>query len=169
LKLPVKIDFWFPTDTTRPYMLDPQRNFEAFVASLEQAGFDIVPHSAPWSPDYIQAVTSGKAQLYLSGWLADFPDTDNFFGTLFRSYIPQLGFRNPKLFALVARADAESNLARRARLYERASRLVMELLPIVPYVHFKFAVALRRNVIGYVADPIAPVNDSFATVAFATR
>jgi hypothetical protein len=53
--------------------------------------------------------------------------------------------------------------------YERASRLVMELLPIVPYVHFKFAVALRRNVTGYVPAVFGPFNDSFATVAFASR
>jgi peptide/nickel transport system substrate-binding protein len=169
LKLPVKIDFWFPTDTTRPYMPDPKRNFEAFVASLEQAGFDVHPHGAPWTPDYVQTLTGGKAQLYLAGWFAGLPDTNDFFGTFFRTYLPQFGFRNPKLFALVARADAESNLARRARLYERASRLVMELLPIVPYVHFKFAVALRRNVTGYVPAVFGPFNDSFATVAFASR
>src|SRR6266545_2361265 len=169
LKLPVKIDFWFPTDTSRPYMPNPKRNFDAFASSLDRAGFKVVPHSATWSPDYIQTFVSGRAQLYLGGWIADFPDPENFFGTFFRTYTPQFGFRNPKLFALVARADAEPNLARRARLYERASRLVMDFLPIVPYVHFKFAVALRRNVIGFVPDAGGVVNESFATVAFASR
>lgn len=149
-------------------MLDPKRNFEAFAASLRRAGFDVVPHGAPWSPDYLKAFMSGKAQLYLGGWIADFPDPDNFFRDHFRRYLPQFGFRSPKLFALLARADAETNLARRARLYQRASRLLMELLPIVPYVHFKYAVALRRNVIGYVPDTSGPVNESFATVAFAS-
>ena len=169
LKPPVKVDFWFPTDISRPYMPDPKRNFEAFAASLGRAGFEVVPHSAPWSPDYVQTVFGGKAQLYLLGWLADFPDPDNFFGTHFRTYQPQFGFRNPKLFALLDRADAEPNLARRARLYERASRLIMEFLPMVPYVHFKYAVALRRNVIGYVPDPAGPINESFATVGFASK
>lgn len=169
LKLPVKVDFWFPTDISRPYMPDPKRNFEAFAASLGRAGFEVVPHSAPWSPDYVQAVFGGRAQLYLLGWLADFPDPDNFFGTHFRTYQPQFGFRNPKLFALLDQADAETNLARRARLYERASRFVMELLPIVPYVHFKFAVALRRNVTGFVPDTTGPINESFATVGFASK
>ncbi len=112
---------------------------------------------------------SGKAQLYLGGWLADLPDPDNFFGSHFRTYLPQFGFRNPKLFALLDRADAEPNLGRRARLYEQASRLIMKLLPIVPYVHFKYAVALRRNVIGYVTDAGGPINESFANVAFASR
>jgi peptide/nickel transport system substrate-binding protein len=166
--LPVKVDFWFPTDVSRPYMPDPRRNFGAFAASLERAGFQVVPHGASWSPDYIRTFFSGKAQLYLGGWLADIPDPDNFFGTHFARYMPQFGFRNPKLFALVQRADSEPNLARRARLYERASRLVTEFLPIVPYVHARFAVALRRNVIGYVPDPSGPLNESFASVSFAS-
>jgi peptide/nickel transport system substrate-binding protein len=66
-------------------------------------------------------------------------------------------------------ADAEPDLATRAQLYRRASRMVIELLPIVPYVHFKFGVALRRNVTGYVPDPTGPINESFSTVAFASR
>jgi peptide/nickel transport system substrate-binding protein len=169
LSLPVKVDFWYPTDVSRPYMPDPKRNFEAFAASLKRSGFEVVPHGAPWSPDYIQTVFNGKAQLYLLGWLADFQDPDNFFGPDFRKYEPSFGFRNPKLFALVARADAEPNLTRRARLYQQASRMLMELLPIVPYVHFKFAVALRRNIIGFVPDPSGPLNESFATVGFASK
>ncbi len=38
LKLPVKVDFWFPTDVSRPYMPDPKRNFESSPrASAEPA------------------------------------------------------------------------------------------------------------------------------------
>jgi peptide/nickel transport system substrate-binding protein len=165
LKPPVKVDFWYPTDVSRPYMPDPSRNFGVFAASLERAGFAVVAHSAPWT-DYIKAWYTGKAQLYLSGWNADYLDPDNFLGTLFRNYQAQFGFRNPKLFALVARADAEPNLARRARLYQHASRMVMQLVPVVPYVHYKRALALRRNVIGYVPGPAGPVLESLATVGF---
>jgi peptide/nickel transport system substrate-binding protein len=169
LKLPVKVDFWYPTDVARPYMPDPKRNFEVFAASLELAGFDVVPHGVPWSPDYIRAFVTGKAQLYLSGWQADVLDPNDFFGTLFSKYEPQLGFRNQKLFALVDRADREPNLARRARLYEQASRMVMKLLPVVPYAHFKYAVALRRNVVGWVPEPGGPITESFAIVGFASK
>jgi peptide/nickel transport system substrate-binding protein len=168
LTLPVKVDFWFPTDVTRPYMPDPKRNFGTFAASLGRAGFEVVAHSAPWSPDYVRGFVNGKMQLYLVGWNADFPDPDNFFGSHFRRYQPQFGFTNRKLFALLERADGETNLTKRARLYESASRLVMELLPIVPYVHAKFAVALRRNVTGYVPETSGPLNESFATVGFAS-
>ena len=42
LTLPVKLDFWYPTDVSRPYMPDPKRNFEAFAASLNKSGFKVV-------------------------------------------------------------------------------------------------------------------------------
>jgi peptide/nickel transport system substrate-binding protein len=42
--LPVPIDFWYPTSVSRPYMPDPQRNAEAFAASLEQSGFKVTFH-----------------------------------------------------------------------------------------------------------------------------
>jgi peptide/nickel transport system substrate-binding protein len=165
LTLPVKVDFWYPTEVHRPYMPDPRGNFGAFAAGLARAGFKVVPHSAPWYPDYITGFRDGKYQLYLAGWLADFPDPDNFF----ESVPADVRLRSQKLFALAARADAETNLARRARLYEQASRLLMKILPMVPYVNFRYAVALRKNVTGFVPDSSGPINESFATVGFASR
>ena len=41
LTLPVPVDFWYPTDVSRPYMPDPPRNFQAFAASLEKSGFKV--------------------------------------------------------------------------------------------------------------------------------
>jgi peptide/nickel transport system substrate-binding protein len=169
LTLPVKVDFWFPTDISRPYMLDPKRNFDAFALSLRRAGFDVVPHSAPWAPEYIQTFMSGKAQLFLAGWIADAPDPNDFFGTFFQHYLPSFGFRNPQLFGLLDRAASETNLTQRARLYRQASRQLMELVPIVPYSSFHFAVALRKNVTGYVPAPTGPINESFANVALASK
>ena len=42
LKLPVKVDFWYPTSVSRPYMPNPANNFQAFAADLDKAGFDVV-------------------------------------------------------------------------------------------------------------------------------
>jgi peptide/nickel transport system substrate-binding protein len=166
LTLPVKVDFWFPTDVSRPYMLDPKRNFAAFAASLRKSGFEVVPHSAPWSPDYLRTVTSGKAQLYLLGWIGDWPDPADWLGLHFGKFNPQFGFRAPRLFDLLTRAVAETDLAKRAGLYRSASRMVMELLPMVPYVYLKDHIVLRRNVVGYVPAPTDPANEPLSRVSF---
>ena len=50
------LEFWYPTGVSRPYMPEPEANFQAFKADLEAAGFKITPKSAPWRPDYNQTV-----------------------------------------------------------------------------------------------------------------
>jgi peptide/nickel transport system substrate-binding protein len=165
LSLPVKIDFWYPTNVSRPYMPDPARNFQAFQASLEKSGFNVVPHSAPWRPDYRGAVGVGKAQVFLLGWIADFADPADFLNVHFGTHTDQFGFNNASLFSLLAKADAEPNYEKRVALYQQASVQVMKFLPVVPYVWASSAVAVKSNVKGYVPGPIGPVNEPFAHVS----
>jgi peptide/nickel transport system substrate-binding protein len=164
LTLPVKIDFWYPTSVSRPYMPDPKRNFEAFAASLEKSGFKVEAHSAPWRPDYLGNVQNGKAQVFLLGWTGDFGDPANFLNVHFGSETKQFGFNNPALFSLLAKADAETDLAKRTALYQQASIQVMKFLPMVPYVHSRPALGFQKNVLGYVPSPVSL--EPFSTVYF---
>jgi peptide/nickel transport system substrate-binding protein len=166
LKLPVAVDFWYPTSVSRPYMPDPKRNAEAFGASLEKSGFKVTFHSAPWRPDYLGSVQSGKAELYLLGWTGDFGDPSNFLNVHFGAPNDQFGFNNAALFSLLTRADAEPNLAKRAALYQQASIQVMKYLPMVPYVHTKPALAFQKRVLGYIPSPVSL--EPFAPVHFGT-
>ncbi len=154
LTLPVKISFWYPTGVSRPYMPDPVKNFQAFAASLTKAGFKIVPHAAPWNPDYLGGVQDGKAQVYLYGWTGDFGDPDDFDGVFFRSMEKQWGFNNPAIFNILTKARDESNLAKRTALYKQANNMIMNFLPGVPYVHTSPALAFAKNVHGYVPSPV---------------
>jgi peptide/nickel transport system substrate-binding protein len=165
LKLPVTIDFWYPTNVSRPYMPDPSRNFQAFQQSLDQSGFNVVPHSAPWRPDYRAGVQAGNDQVFLFGWIADFADPANFLNVHFGSNTPQFGFTNNALFKLLAKADAEANYEKRVALYQLAGVQVMKFLPVIPYVWAGSAVAVDKNVKGYVPGPIGPVNEPFANVS----
>jgi peptide/nickel transport system substrate-binding protein len=155
LTLPVKIEFWYPSDVSRPYMPDPKRNFEAFSASLKKAGFQIVPKTAPWSPDYLGGVDEGKAQVYLLGWTGDYGDPDNFVGTFFQSPQKAWGFDNKKIFDALDQAETETNLDTRKVDYQKANKLIMDFLPGVPYVHTKPALAFAANVKGYVPSPVS--------------
>ena len=155
LTLPVEIEFWYPTDISRGYMPDPQRNFQAFAASLEKSGFKVVAKSAPWRPDYVSRVQAGTAgHMNLIGWTGDFGDPDNFIGSFFRTKQNQWGPINPRIHQLLNQALAETNADVRIALYKRANRLIMQTLPGVPYVHTKPALAFNKNVAGYVASPI---------------
>jgi peptide/nickel transport system substrate-binding protein len=166
--LPVKLDGWFPTDVSRPYMPDPKRNFEAFSASLEKAGFKVVPHSAPWSPDYLGRSDEGKlGNLYLLGWTGDFGDPDDFIGVFFQTPQKQWGTDTSQemkpVMDLLDQAETETDLAKRTELYKEANRQIMTILPGVPYAHNKPALAFIKSVEGYVPSPVDL--QSFATVS----
>ncbi|MFN2467804.1 MAG: ABC transporter substrate-binding protein [Gaiellaceae bacterium] len=156
VQMPLKVDFWYPTDISRPYMPDPQRNFQAFAASLNKSGFEVVPHSAPWRPDYVGRVSAGTAgALNLIGWTGDYGDADNFIGTFFRTEQGQWGFKNPAIFRLLNRGLAEPNPATRIKLYQQANRMIMRFLPGVPYVHTSPALAFHKSVVGYKPSPVS--------------
>jgi peptide/nickel transport system substrate-binding protein len=166
--LPVKLDGWFPTDVSRPYMPDPKRNFEAFAASLEKSGFKVVPHSAPWSPDYLGRSDEGKlGNLYLLGWTGDFGDPDDFIGVFFQTPQKQWGTTDNNemkpVQEILDQAETETDQAKRIELYQEANRQIMQILPGVPYAHNKPALAFIKGVEGYVPSPVDL--QSFATVS----
>jgi peptide/nickel transport system substrate-binding protein len=164
VKTPLKVDFWYPTDVSRPYMPDPKRNFEAFAASLNKSGFKVVPHSAPWSPDYLGRVDEGNAgALNLIGWTGDFGDPDNFIGTFFQQPTDQFGFENEEIFNTLNEAEVETDEGKRTALYKEANREIMKFLPGVPYVNTEPALAFNSNVKGYVPSPVSL--EQFSTVS----
>ena len=161
--LPLEVDFWYPTDVSRPYMPDPKRNFEAFAASLNEAGFKVVPHSAPWSPDYLGRVLQGKGgALNFLGQTGDYADADNFIGIFFQGEKPQWGFKNPALTKALDEAELEPDVDKRKAMYQAINRTIMDYLPGIPYAHSKSALAFTANVKGYVPSPTT--NESFAPV-----
>ena len=162
VETPLRLTFCYPTDVSRPYMPDPQRNFEAFAAHLNEAGFEIEPRSAPWSPDYLGLVDEGRCPLYLLGWTGDFGDPDNFVGTFFQTQQEAWGFENQEIFDILNEAEAETDLEAREGLYQEANRLIMDFLPGVPYVHTSPALAFTANISGYVPSPVSL--ESFASV-----
>ncbi len=164
LTLPVPIEFWYPTSVSRPYMPDPQRNAEAFAASLEQSGFKVTFRNYPWRPDYLARVQNGEAQLFLLGWTGDFGDPANFDNVHFGQFNAQFGFHNSKLFGMLSKADQETNIAKRINQYKAAEIYIMKYLPVVPYVHSRPALAFQKNVAGYIPSPVSL--ESFATVRY---
>jgi peptide/nickel transport system substrate-binding protein len=164
LTLPVKIDFWYPTDVSRPYMPDPKRNFEAFAASLNKSGFKVVPHSAPWTPDYLGRVLEGKGgALNFLGQTGDYADADNFIGIFFQGQKPQWGFNNPKLTKALDEAEVEPDVDKRESMYQEINRMIMDYLPGIPVAHSKSALAFTANIKGY--EPSPTTNESFARVS----
>jgi peptide/nickel transport system substrate-binding protein len=159
----LNLEFYYPSDVSRPYMPDPTANFQAFKSDLEAVGFKITPKTAPWRSGYLDDVDGGNAQIYLLGWTGDFGDPDNFIGTFFRTPQPAWGFDNQPLFDALTNARDLADPAARTKAYEEVNKQIMEFLPGVPYVHTQPALAFAKGVTGYVPSPVAL--ESFATVS----
>jgi peptide/nickel transport system substrate-binding protein len=149
------VEFFYPTNVSRPYMPNPQANFQAFQADLTAAGFNVVPKSAPWNPEYLDTVNTGGAGLYLLGWTGDFGDPDNFVGTFFRTDQPAWGVIPDEIQAQLEEARVETDQDARTALYEEANRAIMEYLPGVPYIHTSPRLVFASNVEGFEPSPVS--------------
>ncbi len=165
LTLPVEVEFWYPSEVSRPYMPDPKRNFQGFAASLEKSGFKVVAKTAPWRPDYLGKLDAGNAgALNLIGWTGDYADPESFLGGILRSE-SQFGLDNAigkKLYADLDKALAEVSPLKRATMYKKINNYIMANVIGVPYVHTEPALAFAKNVVGFVPSPTS--NDYFNTV-----
>ena len=148
------VELWYPTGVTDPIWVDTQGIAAAFAADLDAVGFRVTLKPAPHRPDYASAVSTGAVQLFLGAGYGDRSDPDAFLGSYQRTSPRLLGLQNAELFRLLDEAEAEPDQTRRQPLYEQANRLLVELLPGVPYVHLPVYVALSTNVRGHPHGPV---------------
>lgn len=158
----LEVDFYWPTDVTRPYMPDPQSIFELFQANLEDAGITVNAISEPWTPTYLSNVQNGEAHLHFLGWTADYGHANNFLATWFLRPLPQWGFDNQSIFEGLAEADAEPDPAVQTAMYEQLNAEIMEYLPGIPISHTPVAMVFAPNVSGV---PVSPLLDEVFNTA----
>lgn len=148
------ITFWYPTGISRPYMPNPAANFQAFSANLTAVGFKVIPKAAPWSPDYLDAVGSGKAQMFILGGTGNFNDPDNFLGTWFSGTDPEWGKLPASITDQVNADRVITNPSARLQAYLSLNSDIMTELPGLPYVSTPPTIALNKDVHGFIPSPV---------------
>jgi len=157
--------FHYPTEVTRPYMPSPKDLFELLSADLQAVGIKVEAIPLKWSPDYLNATTSGSEHdLHFLGWTGDYGDAYNFIGTFFDRPKDEWGYNNKELFDLFAKADTTPDMAERAEIYKELNKKIMEFLPGVPISHSPPAIVLGKDVIGVTASPLT--DERFFTAEF---
>ena len=153
----LSLDFYYPSDVTRPYMPDPKGIFEAISRDLEAVGFTVVPHTETWRPDYLDHEYAGNFEMWLLGWTCDWAGPDNFLKTAFFGYVKgvpstEFAYKNDELEktmndALAATADATAKT-----LWEHAQDLLRTDLPTVPLINSTPPAAAQAYVKGFVGS-----------------
>ncbi len=150
------INFYYPTEVTRPYMPNPTNIFTALAENLRQVGITVNPVPQPWNGGYLDSVTAnGVHDMHLLGWTGDYNDPGNFVATFFGTPKPDFGITDPNVFTEVGEADATVDPAARTAAFEQVNRdLMTTYLPAVPISHSPPALVVRDNVSGLVPSPL---------------
>lgn len=146
----------------RPYMQRPLPLATFIKDALKPIGIEveIEPRDVNQHFDYLMA---GSHQLGLAGWSSDNNDPDNFLYMLLdEDNIGDHGmnlsrFRNDELHKLLLAAQTELKDDKRREMYNRAQQIIFDEAPVIPLVHTKVRVALRKNVKGYYLHPSSNV------------
>lgn len=154
---PLRLDFNYPVNISRPYMPTPEETFTVLSSQLSEVGVEITPITDAWNPDYLDKITGTTDHgIHLLGWTGDYNDTDNFLGVFFGGPSAEWGFDNPELFAALQEARGIADADEQAALYEEINQMVAEYIPGVPLAHPAPTLAFSPRVESY---PASPVND----------
>ncbi|MBN9759241.1 Dipeptide-binding ABC transporter, periplasmic substrate-binding component [Pseudonocardia sp. Ae406_Ps2] len=159
------LNFYYPTEITRPYMPNPADLFSAMSANLKAVGITVNPVARPWNGGYKDDVQkAGKHDLHLLGWTGDYNDAGNFVGTFFGREKAEFGPQDPAMFAELAKADAIPDPAGHAAAYQQANKDIMaKYLPAVPILTTGPAIVVGPNVQGLVPSPLT--DERFVSVS----
>jgi ABC-type oligopeptide transport system substrate-binding subunit len=118
---------------------------------LVEAGLVELQHIQLSAEEFTERRREGRLPAFRVGWIADFPDADNFLHFLLSSKaqtIYSLGYRNEQLDKLTTEARVTIDPGQRKQLYRRAERLVHEDCPIIPLFHHRVHTAANGRVQG---------------------
>ncbi|MCM3845644.1 ABC transporter substrate-binding protein [Pseudonocardia sp. DR1-2] len=159
------LNFYYPTEITRPYMPNPADLFSAMSANLKAVGITVNPVARPWNGGYKDDVQkAGKHDLHMLGWTGDYNDAGNFVGTFFGREKAEFGPQDPAMFAELAKADSIPDPAGHAAAYQQANKDIMaKYLPAVPILTTGPAIVVGPNVQGVIPSPLT--DERFVSVS----
>ena len=163
---PCSVDFWYPDNTSRPYMTDPKGEFEAIRTMLEAVGFKVNPQHKDWHGGYLTDEANGVYPMFFIGWIYDYADPADgpglFYATstadcngqpVSKAHNCEFGEDNPAVSAAIAKAIAEPDAATRTQDWKDAMKLVNADVPDVPLVWAGSFLAATTHVHGYIPSP----------------
>jgi oligopeptide transport system substrate-binding protein len=131
---------------------------EAVIESFrDNLGADVNVEQTPWSEFLSELNNPNPAyQMYQLGWIADYPDPQNFLEVLFHSESAQNhgGYSNPEVDALLEQARGAQDTAERLALYQQAEQLILEDAAWIPLYFDVENTLVKPYVQGYTAPPI---------------
>lgn len=105
---------------------------------------------------FLYALNQEKDELFSGGWIADYPDPQNFLDVLFHTAAQNNtgGYSNPQLDLLLGRASIEQDMNVRLKLYQDAEQIVVQDAAVLPLFFGRNYVLVKPYVKDYVLSPL---------------
>jgi oligopeptide transport system substrate-binding protein len=105
---------------------------------------------------FLYNLKNEKDEMFMLGWIADYPDPHNFLDILFYSGTENniFEYSNPGLDALLDQAAIEEDESERLAMYQQAEQLVVDDAPCLPLFHGANYIVARPYVKEYELSPL---------------
>jgi len=106
--------------------------------------------------DFLYNLKQEKDEMFVLGWVADYPDPNNFLDNLFYTGDENniSGYSNPELDSLLEQAAIEQDTAARLSMYQQAEQQVLNETPCLPLCFGTNYVLVKPYVKGYELNPL---------------
>lgn len=149
-------------DVVRSYLPSPSTVAVDLQDQLSKLGIT-VNINVMESGAFIDAANAGQLPTFMLGWGADYPDATNFLDFHFGAGAsPQFGAGFEDLQALLTEAGSVADQDKRLEIYEEATGLIKEHVPMVPIAHGGSGTAYRADVTNAQASPLG--NERFSVM-----
>jgi len=104
---------------------------------------------------FFQDVAQGRYQMFLLGWIMDYPDEEDLLNIHFDSESPNNDtfYSNPEVDGLLREAILEPDAEARIGLYQEAEQLILDDVPWFPLFHDRFHALVKPYVENYLIPP----------------
>ena len=114
----------------------------------DHLGIEVVTQNTGNFFEYLQDVNERRLAMFELGWVADYPDPENFLDLLFHSEssLNHMAYSNREVDGLLEQARVERDQERRFGLYQRAEQFILTDAPWIPLFNFQGYALIKSNV-----------------------
>lgn len=139
-------------------VLDPP-----LLSGWRAAGLDVARKGYEWNTYIHKASTGTEGDLFLTGWIADYPSPDNFLFQLFHSGYSGTEslwtyYDSAEVDRLLDEARATLDEATRLALYARAEKMILADAPVIPLYFCGCVCVTNDRVQDQAVDPLMNVD-----------
>ncbi len=117
---------------------------------------------------HLDNIDAGRSDFFRLGWIADYPDPENFLNLFYGKNVPDnpkdksplnsFRYKNPKYDELFEKAIATTDIQERNKLYEQAEQIAVSEAPVLFIFYDEDYQLVQPYSRGFILDPMNRVN-----------